>query len=203
MFRRLQRRLSRYLLLLYAKSRICYYRLLSDHNIQEGILVQPALAIGAGTINIEDGVKIGYWPSPHFLSTVCHIEVRYQSSIISIGRRTHINNGFVAVAEKCTIKIGQNCLIGTRCEIYDSDFHPVNVEDRIAGNPHSCHDIMIGDNVFIGSNVRILKGVTIGSGSVIANSAVVTKDIPADCVAAGVPARVIRQLSPKTNAPQL
>jgi maltose O-acetyltransferase len=160
------------------------------------VLVQPVLAIGAGTIIIKDGVKLGYWPSPHFISTVCHIEARGQSSKISIGEQTRINNGFVAIAEKCTIKIGRECLIGTRCEIYDSDFHPIGVEDRIKAIPSSCQDVVIEDNVFIGSNVRILKGVTISSGSVIANSAVVTRDIPANCVAAGVPARVVRQIAP-------
>jgi maltose O-acetyltransferase len=66
----------------------------------------------------------------------------------------------------------------------------------MAGKPHSCQDVVIEDRVFIGSNVKILKGVTIGSGSVIANSTVVTRDIPANCIAAGIPAKVIRQLSP-------
>jgi maltose O-acetyltransferase len=180
----------------YSKARVLFYGLLSQHNLKKGgaVLIQPALAIGSGRIILENGVKIGYWPSPHFLSTVCHIEARGQSSIIRIGRQTQINNGFVAIAENCTIKIGENCFIGTRCEIYDSDFHSLSVEDRISGSRHSCQDVLIGDNVFIGSNARILKGVTIGPGSVIANSAVVTKDIPMNCVAAGVPARVIRQL---------
>jgi acetyltransferase-like isoleucine patch superfamily enzyme len=64
----------------------------------------------------------------------------------------------------------------------------------MAGEMHKCYDVEIGDRVFMGSNVRVLKGVTIGTGAVIANSAVVTRDIPANCVAAGVPAKVIRHL---------
>ena len=115
--------------------------------------------------------------------------------MISIGEKTHINNGFVAIAEKCMIQIGRSCLIGTRCEIYDSDFHALSAQERQAKSAHSCQDVVIGDEVFIGSNVRILKGVTIGSRATIANSAVVTRDIPENCVAAGIPARVVRQLS--------
>ncbi len=200
MFRKLQRNLARCILLTYGTTRICLYKLLSEHNLRWGVLVQPALVIGAGTVKIETGVKIGYWPSPHFLSTIAHIEVRSKTSTISIGEKTHINNGFVAIAEKCHIQIGKNCLIGTRCEIYDSDFHALSAKERRAETPHSCQDVAIGDDVFIGSNVRILKGVTIGAGAVIANSAVVTRDLPANCVAAGIPARVVRQLSQEPSS---
>jgi maltose O-acetyltransferase len=161
-----------------------------------GVLVRPALAVGAESIKIASGVKIGCWPSPHFLSTVSHSEARCKSSIISIGEQTHINNGFVAIAEKCRIQIGRNCLIGTRCEICDSDFHALSSQDRMAGKPHSCQNVLIEDRVLMGSNVKILKRATIGSGSVITNSAVVTKDIPANCIAAGIPAKVIRRLPP-------
>jgi acetyltransferase-like isoleucine patch superfamily enzyme len=192
---KLRKKLARFTLLIYGKARVCLYILLSDHRLPRGALVQPALVIGVGKVETESGSRIGCWPSPHFLSTVAHIEVRSKSSIIRIGENTLINNGFVAIAEKCVIQIGRNCLIGTRCEIYDSDFHALSAKERLAKEPHSCQSVTIGDDVFVGSNVRILKGVTIGSGSVIANSAVVTRSIPSNCVAAGIPARVVRQLS--------
>ena len=188
-----QRKLAKCTFLTYGKARVWFYRLMSEHNLPVGVLVQPALVIGAGKVKLESGVKIGYWPSPHFLSTVAHIEVRSKSSTISIGEETYINNGFVAIAEKCNIQIGRKCLIGTRCEIFDSDFHALSAKERRRRSPHCCRDVVIGDEVFIGSNVRILKGVTIGGGAVIANSAVVTKDIPSNCVAAGIPAKVIRR----------
>ena len=54
--------------------------------------------------------------------------------------------------------------------------------------------VVVGQNVFLGSNVVILKGVTIGDNSVIANCSVVTKSIPENVIAAGVPAKVIRRL---------
>ena len=54
--------------------------------------------------------------------------------------------------------------------------------------------IVLGKNVWVGSNVTILQGVTIGDNAVIAAGAVVTKDVPAGCVAAGVPAGVIKKI---------
>jgi maltose O-acetyltransferase len=190
----LKRSLSRYALLLYTNLRVRFYRFLSNQDLPKKVFVQPVVAIGAGTIKIEYGVRIGYWPSPHFLSTISYIEARNATSIISIGENTRISNGFVAIAENGRIAIGRHCLIGARCEIYDSDFHALSAIDRMSGHGNSCYDVEIGDWVFMGSNVRVLKGVTIGTGSVIANSAVVTRDIPPNCVAAGVPAKVIRNL---------
>jgi acetyltransferase-like isoleucine patch superfamily enzyme len=52
-------------------------------------------------------------------------------------------------------------------------------------------DIVIGDDVWLGANVVVLAGVSIGDGAVVAAGAVVTKDLPAQCIAAGVPAKVI------------
>lgn len=59
--------------------------------------------------------------------------------------------------------------------------------------------VIIGDNVWIGDKVSILSGVTIGKGSVIACNAVVTKDVPSYSVVGGVPAKVIKQISPKLD----
>ena len=58
--------------------------------------------------------------------------------------------------------------------------------------------VIIGDNVWIGDKVTILSNVTIGKGSVIACNAVVTKDVPPYSVVGGVPAKVIKQISPNT-----
>ena len=59
-------------------------------------------------------------------------------------------------------------------------------------NIASC-DIKIGNHVWIGANVTILKGVSIGDGSIVAAGSVVTKSIPEACLAAGVPAKVIKE----------
>lgn len=179
-----------------AKSRTIKYAVLSDNLITGSPLrLQPVLALGSGLIKLGKNVSIGYYPSPHFFSSYAHLEARADSSLIKIGDNTHINNGFVAIAEKTSIDIGESCLIGTRCEIYDSDFHALAKSDRESGKAHRCRPVVIEDHVFIGSNVRILKGVTIGYGAVIGNQSVVTRDIPPHCVASGAPAVVRKQLN--------
>lgn len=86
------------------------------------------------------------------------------------------------------ITIGSGAAISEGVIIRDSDNHAIAGSDKPV-----CAPITIGDGVWIGMNAVILKGVTIGSGSVIAAGALVNSDIPDHCLAAGVPARVIRQ----------
>lgn len=86
------------------------------------------------------------------------------------------------------ITIGENVALSENLTIWDSDGHEV-VESE---NPKT-QAIKIGNHVWIGVNVTILKGVTIGDGAIIAASAVVNKDIPAACLAGGVPAKVIKE----------
>ena len=86
-------------------------------------------------------------------------------------------------------------MIGTNVEIFDSDFHGINLSDRNTSKPEWARSVEVGDDVFIGSNVRICKGVTIGAGSVIANGSIVTHDVPVGVIAAGNPAVIVRRIS--------
>lgn len=99
------------------------------------------------------------------------------------------NCGFsgVSIVSWNSIKIGNNVMVGADTCIGDTDDHP----ERLGTSPEP---IEIKDNVFIGMHCLILKGVTIGENSIIGAGSVVTKDIPANCVAAGVPCKVIRYL---------
>lgn len=96
------------------------------------------------------------------------------------------------------IRIGNNLLTGSNVLITDNA-HGASDADLLGTNPllrplHSKGDVTIGNNVWIGNNVCILPGVTIGDGVIIAANSVVTKDIPAYAVAAGVPASVVKQM---------
>ncbi len=84
--------------------------------------------------------------------------------------------------------------------IYDSDFHNLESDKRLTGKINT-KKVFIDKNVFIGSNVKILKGVYIGKNSVIANGSIVTKSIPANVIAGGVPAKIIKntQVSKENN----
>jgi maltose O-acetyltransferase len=169
---------------------------MSTNNVQgEPNCFQPVQFQGQGTIVCEEGVKFGVSPSPFFYSTYGYVEARSSSSSIRIGADTWINNNFCAIADCEEITIGNNCLFGFNVEILNSDFHPNNVEDRRVGRSPLSQSVHIGNEVFVGSNVKIMKGVTVGDGSVIANGSVVIKDVPAACVAAGVPAKVIKHLN--------
>jgi len=177
--------------------RIWQYRLLSNA-VLDGVkphLRQPLQAIGSGVIEFEKGVSIGFFPSPFFFSSYAYLDVRNKTSKIVIGENTSINNGFVAIAEHTSIKIGARVLIGTNVEIFDSDFHGINLSDRNTSKPEWARSVEVGDDVFIGSNVRICKGVTIGAGSVIANGSIVTHDVPVGVKAAGNPAVIVRRIS--------
>lgn len=103
-------------------------------------------------------------------------------------------NGHVRLLlhEARSIVIGSGCLISGNVDITVSDMH--SIVDAVSGkrvNPPA--DVSISERVWIGQNATILKGANIGADCVIGASAVVTGTIPANCVAAGNPARVVRQ----------
>lgn len=121
------------------------------------------------------------------------LEAHDATARIEIEDGVWINNNAVIIAERGSIRIGANTLIGTDFTVYDSDFHDFHPERRMAGT-HECAPVNIGKNVFIGSRVMVLKGVTIGDNAVIASGSVITKSLPENCIAGGVPARVIRSI---------
>jgi acetyltransferase-like isoleucine patch superfamily enzyme len=91
------------------------------------------------------------------------------------------------------IRVGKNCMFATNCYVTDADWH--DVYDRTAA-PGITAEVVLEDNVWIGDSAIVCKGVTIGENSVIGAGAVVAGDIPPNSIAAGNPARVIKQLDP-------
>lgn len=93
------------------------------------------------------------------------------------------------------LTIGNHVKVGACCLIIDTDTHQIDYLQRRRGEGHiNSAPITIEDDVWIGAHCIVLKGVTIGARSIIGAGSVVTKDIPADCIAAGNPCRVIRNL---------
>lgn len=109
---------------------------------------------------------------------------------IKIGNYALICPG-VRISSASSIVIGESCMIAQGVHITDSDWH--DVYDRSISIGQSAA-INIGNNVWIGDSVFICKGVTIGDNSIIGTGAVVVKDIPADVIAAGNPATVVKRL---------
>lgn len=177
------------------RPRILKYRLLSTCRRVSGrpVVLQPVLFVGPGEVALGEGVQFGWKRSPQFYSGYCHVEVSDARSRIEVGDRTEFNNNLMIKSEGAGIRIGRDCLFGAHVEVFDSDFHDLDPAHRTTGTPKMA-PVEVGDNVFVGMGARILKGTTIGSDSVIGAGAVVTGSIPAGVVAAGNPARVIREL---------
>ena len=94
-----------------------------------------------------------------------------------------------------SVAVGNNVKIGACVLITDTDAHPMDYMARRTSNEGTkSAPIVIEDDVWVGAHSIILKGVTIGARSIIGAGSVVTKSIPADCVAAGNPCRVIKDL---------
>lgn len=117
----------------------------------------------------------------------------YDKPVLRVGNNTSIGYGTtISVAKE--VVIGDNCEISFNCLIMDSDDHPINPKKRLLQLPvekEEVKPVRIGNNVWMGAYSAVLKGVSIGDNSVIAAHAVVTEDVPKNCVYAGVPAKLV------------
>ena len=110
---------------------------------------------------------------------------------IRVGKRFFANFNFT-VLDEAPVTIGDDCFIGPNVSIYTA-CHSTDPVERNSRKEWA-DPVTIGDNVWIGGSVTILPGVTIGENTTIGAGSVVTKDIPANVVAAGNPCKVIRKL---------
>lgn len=115
----------------------------------------------------------------------CILQTGQVGATIKIGNNCGFS-GVSIVADK-GVFIGNDVTIGANTLIGDRDDHPEILHT-------SPKPIYIGNNVFIGMNCMIMKGVTIGDNAIIGAGSIVTKDIPANCVAVGNPCKIIRKI---------
>lgn len=112
-------------------------------------------------------------------------------SHLTIGAGTTMVQGSLQLHEPGEIRIGADCMISSQVYVSLSDIHPIY--DRANGRRiNQAASVIIGDHVWLGLRSLILKGTTVGNGAVIAAGALVSGTIPANTVAAGTPAKVIR-----------
>ncbi|WP_352302126.1 sugar O-acetyltransferase [Kineosporia sp. NBRC 101731] len=110
---------------------------------------------------------------------------------LHVGARTFINYQLTAL-DVAAITIGEDCQIGPGVQLL-TPTHPIEPGPR-RDKLEAAAPITIGDNVWLGGGVIVCPGVSIGDNSVIGAGSVVTKDVPANVVGVGNPARVIREI---------
>lgn len=111
---------------------------------------------------------------------------------ITVGAGTHIGEHSVIWAGNSTgtITFGEKCLLGPNVTITASNYG-IRRGTPVMDQPKIEQDVVIGRDVWLGANTVVLAGVSIGDEVIVAAGAVVTKDLPAHCIAGGVPAKVI------------
>ena len=151
---------------------------------------------GGATLQIGDNCTI----KSSFLSNLVGLYSRTIIVTRTAGAKIHIGNnvgisGATIYARK-GITIGDNTMIGGNVKILDNDFHPIEAEARIRDDKDMIRskEVTIGENCFIGCNSIILKGTVLGDNCVVGAGTVVSGKFEDNCVIAGNPAKVIREI---------
>ena len=110
---------------------------------------------------------------------------------IEMGKGCLANHG-LTVLDGAKVRFGDNVLIGPGCYFHTAG-HPIDPDQRKQWLVYT-KPITVGNNVWFGAGVHVLPGVTIGDNAVIGAGSIVTKDIPADCVAVGNPCKVVKKV---------
>lgn len=162
--------------------------------------------------DVKLGSKCKFYGNTHFIrkpgsaikiGKKCVFRSSQLSNLIGVNRNciiaTHLKKSNITIGDNCgfsgtvigafsKIVIADDVRCGANTLITDSDWH---LDDKRSGEPVPIH---IHKNVWLGANVVVLKGTTIGENSVIGANSVVTKDIPANVIAAGNPCNIVKKL---------
>jgi len=168
----------------YLKSAVCsaWFRL---HGFQSRLVAcdgQLPVLDGAGTVRIGKRFVV------RGRVARCEISARVKDAEIRIGDRVFLNQGVVIAATQ-SIEIGDDSQIGDFSAIYDSNYHRVDPD-----HPDVPRPVKIGKNVWLGNGVLVLPGSKIGDHTVVAARSVVRSTLPPRVLAAGNPAKVVKQL---------
>ncbi len=118
-------------------------------------------------------------------------KIRCHEGVVEIGAKTVMGQECTISAYK-RVRIGEQCVIADRAMFIDFDHGVVEVERPIRQQGIYTREVEVGSNVWIGYGACILRGVSVGDNSIVGTNSVVTKDVPANAVVAGVPARIVR-----------
>lgn len=165
------------------------FNIRGDHNTIE---IEPGAVL--------EGVRIKVAGSAHHLSvgagtfvSGCRLFFEDQGCRIVLGEKGFFYDSKISAAEtKTKIIIGSRCVCAEGSDIRTTDAHSlIDLASGERNNP--AQDVEIGPRVWLAEGVVVLRGVRIGEGSIVGTRSVVTKSIPSNCLAAGNPARVLRE----------
>ena len=172
-----------------------------SHTVVDGaerITVSPggALRVGLGSFGLTSDhdtsvIRVREHASMHIDGVVSlqrGVRIVVDSGRLTIGHETNVNGLGTKILVADAITIGAGCTFSWDVQLLDNDFHTMTVGGV---QQPSAAPIVIGDRVWVGTRAIVLKGVTIGDGAVVAAGAIVTKDVPANAVVAGIPAKVV------------
>lgn len=150
-------------------------------------------ALRVGFFAVERGASIGVAPQARLrFGRGIHLGRDFSGSFIgqvSIGHNVYFDRGCYVVARHA-LSIGDNCYFAEMVTIHDENHIVGRGPQPVAARGFTEAPVVIGHNVWVGPKATILQGVHIGDNAVIGANAVVTRDIPANAVATGIPARV-------------
>ncbi len=118
-------------------------------------------------------------------------KIRCHEGAVEIGEKTVLGQE-VTISAYRRVRIGEQCVIADRAMFIDFDHGVVEVERPIRQQGIYMEDVVIGSNVWIGYGACFLRGVKVGDNAIVGTNAVVTRDVPANAVVGGVPARILR-----------
>ena len=155
-----------------------------------GRLQTDGLCFICPRVKIEIGrhatLRIGRWA---WIGHAC--KIRVHEGEVTIGAKT-------VIGQECTISafqhvsIGRECIVADRVMLIDFDHGVTEVERPIRLQGIYKRDVRVGNNVWMGYGACILRGVTIGENSIVGTGSVVTRQVPANAVVGGTPARILR-----------
>ncbi|MBD2260787.1 acyltransferase [Pseudanabaena sp. FACHB-2040] len=168
--------------------------------VSKGVRVPASAKLNVGGLKLKSGCQLTVGEQSQVLASIIFDK---ENASISIGHRSFVNGVLIAAQ---SIDVGNDVLISWNVTVVDHDSHSIVFSQRSQDavdwltskkdwTPVKIAPVKICDKAWVGFNSIILKGITIGEGAVIGAGSVVTKDIPAWTVAAGNPARVIREMS--------
>jgi acetyltransferase-like isoleucine patch superfamily enzyme len=161
------------------------------------LIRRPIYMRGKSSISYGEGLTTGH---------ACRFDLPGENKkTLIIGRYCEMGDNVHIVAHE-KVQIGDNCLMASKIFISDTSHGEYSKESKSSSpstapnnRPLKTKPVNIGNNVWIGENVCVLLGVTIGDGSIIGANSVVNRDIPANCIAVGNPAKVIKTFDFNSN----